>query len=142
SFTLTNAPVGSSVPLVIQVGKWRRQVTINVAACQDNAQADKSLALPSTVVGPNDSMPQIAVSTGGLDTLECLMTRIGLPGSEIVAGPGGTGHVHVFQGGMGTSSPMGTGSGGAESPPMTAAPASYSSLWDSQAHLMPYDIVL
>jgi hypothetical protein len=142
SFTLKNAPVGSSVPLVFQVGKWRRQVNINVTACQDNAQADKSLSLPSSITDPNDSMPQVAVSTGGLDTLECLMMRVGLPATELVAGAGGTGHVHVFVGGMGDNSPMGTGSGGAEEPPMSGAPASYSSLWDKQADLMPYDIVL
>ena len=71
TFTLSNVPVGSSVPLVIQVGKWRRQVTINVAACQDNAQADKSLAFLGTIPAgdPNDNMPDIAVSTGGCDTL-------------------------------------------------------------------------
>jgi len=97
SFTLTNAPVGKNVPLVIQVGKWRRLFHINVSACTDNAQADKSLLLPSTVAAgdTNDNMPEIAVSTGSADTLECLMSRIGLPASEYVAGAGGTGHVHV-----------------------------------------------
>jgi len=147
SFTLKNAPVGSSVPLVIQIGKWRRQVTIPVTACKANAQADRSLKLPSTLTDPNDSMPQIAISTGAFDTLECLMRRIGLPTSEYVAGAGGTGHVHIFSGGMpaGTADAGahgGTGSGQAESPPMTGAPASWVSLWDSQADLMPYDIVL
>ena len=136
SFKITNAPVGSSVPLVFQVGKWRKEVMINVTACQDNAQPDKSLAFPGTLVGagPNDSMPDIAVSTGGADTLECLLLRMGIPASEYVAGAGATGHVHVFSGGGGVSSP--------ENPPMTGAPTSSASLWDSQAHLMPYDIVL
>ena len=123
SFKITNAPVGSQVPLVFQ----------------DNAQPDKSLAFPGTLAGagPNDNMPDIAVSTGGADTLECLMTRMGIPGSEYVAGAGGTGHVHVFSGGS-----NGGQGGSPEANPMPGAPGSNTALWDSQAHLMPYDILL
>jgi hypothetical protein len=143
TFTLGNAPVGAQVPLVLQVGKWRREITIVVTACHDNAQPDKSLALPGTLVGagPNDSMPEIAVSTGSADTLECLFQRIGIPASEYVNGAGGSGHVHIFSGG-------GTGGGGGGSAvgrpevPGWGAPASDTALWDSQAHLMPYDLVL
>jgi hypothetical protein len=141
SFKLDNAPVGSSVPLVIQVGKWRRQFNIAVSSCKDNPQPGTMLSLPATVSMPNDSMPNIAVSTGGADTLECLMHRIGLPTTEYVAGAGGTGHVHVFSGGK-----NGGGGGGMvgqpEQPSMTGAPPSNTSLWASQADLMPYDIVL
>jgi hypothetical protein len=145
SFKLTNAPVGNAVPLVLQVGKWRKLVTIPVTACQDNAQADKTLALPGTIPAgdTNDNMPDIAVSTGLADTLECLMTRMGLPTSEYVAGAGGTGHVHVFSGGQpGPITSINYLMGKAEEPPMTGAPASYTALWDSQADLMPYDVTL
>ncbi len=141
SFTLTNVPVGNGVPLVLQIGKWRRSVKINVTGCQANAQPDKSLTLPSTVAaGSDDNLPDIAVSTGAADTLECLMARIGLPSSEYVAGAGGSGHIHVFSGG----DPNSTGGDGQIETPgwSSTAPASYSSLWDSQAHLMPYDILL
>jgi hypothetical protein len=138
SFTLTNAPAGTDVPLVLQVGKWRRSLHINVTACQANAQPNKSLRLPDTVAaGSDDNMPDIAVSTGSADTLECLMHRIGLPASEYVAGAGGAGHIHVFSGGTTT------GVGGTpEAPPMPGAPASNASLWSSQAQLMPFDITL
>ena len=146
SFKITNAPVGSAVPLVMQIGKWRKQVTINVAACTDNKQAMGSLKLPGTVAAGdiNDNMPDIAVSTGSADTLECLMQRIGLPASEYSAGAGGAGHVHIFSGG----SPGGGGGGGGrvgrpENPGWAGtAPESDTTLWDSQAHLMPYDILL
>jgi len=147
TFTLSNVPVGTSVPLVLQVGKWRKQINIDVKACQPNPQPDKSLGLPSAVAAGDTitSMPDIAVSTGGADTLECLMTRIGLPSTEYVAGTGTTGHVHVFRGG----DPGGGGKGGGQIGKQEAAsttlgtePESDTSLWDTPAHLMPYDIVL
>jgi hypothetical protein len=144
SFQLTGAPAGSAVPLVLQIGKWRRLVTIHVTACQDNPQADKSLALPGTVApGDTDNnMPDIAVSTGYADSLECLMLRMGVPASEYVAGTG-TGHVHVYSGGQPGTAPPGTASiGYPEAHPMPGAPESDKNLWDSPAHLMPYDITL
>jgi hypothetical protein len=144
SFKLTNAPAGSAVPLVLQIGKWRRVVKIKVAGCQDNPQADKSLALPGTVpaADTDDNMPDIAVSTGSADSLECLMLRMGIPASEYVAGPGGTGHVHVYSGGQpGVSVPT-EAVGYPEAHPMPGAPESDTNLWDSPAHLMPYDITL
>lgn len=139
SFKLKNAPVGAAVQVVAQVGKWRRQVTMNVASCQDNAAP--TLRFPSTVTAEetNDNIPDIAVSTGNADTLECLMTRIGLPASEYVAGASGTGHVHVFSGGIANDN---SNVGSAEDPPMPGAPASDQSLWDSPDHMMPYDLVL
>ncbi len=145
-FTLANAPVGTNVQLVLQVGKWRHVVDIEVTACQDNPQAGKSLALNATVAsGSDDSMPDIAVSTGGADTLECLMKRIGLPDSEYVAGTATTGHVHLYLGGDPNSPYHGTQTGGnptRELAPMPGAPESDTNLWDTSAHLMPYDILL
>jgi hypothetical protein len=141
TFTISNAPVGSAVPLVLQVGKWRRVLHVPVTACQPNAQKDKSLTLPATVTaGSEDNMPDIAISTGSADTLECLLARIGLPASEYVPGAGGSGHVHIFSGGdpMGTNQNVGT----PENPAMAGAPQSNLSLWDSADHLMPYDITL
>ena len=149
TFTLTNVPVGSQVPLVLQIGKWRRQVSIDVSACAANAQPDTSLSLPGTIPAgdTNDNMPDIAVSTGEADSLECLMIRVGIPASEYVAGAGTTGHVHVFSGGN-TGGNKGGGNKGTgqvgkpENNPMPGAPQSDTALWDSQADLMPYDILL
>jgi hypothetical protein len=143
SFKLLNAPVGN-VPLVIQVGKWRRQFMVQTTACMDTALPNKMLTLPGTVPAgdTNTSMPQISVTTGSADTLECLMLRIGLPPSEYVAGPGGSGHVHLYAGGNPSG---GGGMGGPGRPEMGtigALPAADTNLWDSQAHMMPYDITL
>jgi hypothetical protein len=143
SFTLTNVPSGKGVPLVLQVGKWRRSLHVDVASCQPNPQPDTSLTLPSTVPAgdTDDNMPDIAVSTGVADTLECLMMRIGLPASELVAGASTAGHVHVFAGGQ----PGGTGDhtiGRPELPAFAGAPTSFTDLWATQAQLMAYDVTL
>jgi len=152
NFTLTNVPLGAKVPLVLQIGKWRRSLTINVAtSCGDNPQTGTSLTLPGTVAAgdTDDNMPDIAVSTGSADTLECLLLRIGVSASEYVPGTSTAGHVHVFSGGStggGGGGGFGGGGGGqvgrAESKPMANAPVSSTSLWDTQAHLMPFDVVL
>jgi hypothetical protein len=145
TFVIEDAPVGRDVPLVLQIGKWRRQVNIDVQACRNNPQADRSLSLPGSVRAGNttDNMPDIAVSTGSADSLECLLTRIGLPSTEYVAGagPGNGGHIHVFSGGdpaASNTSMVGT----PESTPMQGAPPSHTSLWDSVEHMMPYDVTL
>lgn len=145
SFTLKNAPAGAQVPLVLQVGKWRRVVKISVTGCQANAQTDGTLTLPGTVApgDTDDNMPDIAVSTGHADDLECLMLRIGLPASEYVAGAATTGHIHVFAGGDPSGSKGGqTTPGAPETPAMPGAPPSHTDLWASQAQLMPYDLTL
>jgi hypothetical protein len=96
-------------------------------------------------------MPQIAVSTGMLDSLECLLLRVGVDASEFVAGNATTGHVHIFLGGQPGSQgdtlgacggATGTSVGGSETGVMPNEPASYQALWDSTAHLMQYDMVL
>jgi hypothetical protein len=158
SFKLTNVPVGSNVPLVAQVGKWRRVLHVNVTACENNAQT-ANITLPGTVAAgdTDDNMPDIAVSTGSADTLECLLVRIGVSPSEYVPGNSMAGHVHIFSGGeaagMGTGGHGGHGGmggaggkvGGQEATLMSGAPNSYdatSGLWTTQSQLMPYDVVL
>ena len=131
-FTLKDVPDGANIPLVIQIGKWRRQITIaNVGQCVDNPQADHSLRFPKN--SQEGDIPNIAISTGGSDSLECLLHRVGLDSTEYRGGPGGAGHLHIFQGGGGF------GGGPNTSPP---GPASSTGLWSSKAELAKYDIVL
>ena len=132
-FTLQNVPSQSSVPLVLQVGKWRTQLTPAITPCQANALPDKSLTLPKNhSVG---DIPQIAISTGSADSLECLLLRVGLDPAEYVGGAGGPNHIHIFQGG-GTTALDGVAPN--TTPP---GPASSTGLWASQADLMAYDMV-
>jgi hypothetical protein len=143
-FTLSGVPAGTH-ELVLQIGKWRRVVHgVDVVPCTDNAQPDKSLALPGTVPAgdTDDNMPDIAVSTGFADTLECLMLRMGVPASEYVAGSSMAGHIHIFAGGEPGGMSGNHCIGWPQTPAFPGAPPSYTNLWANQAQLMPYDITL
>src|SRR5262249_49350022 len=67
TFVLSNVPVGDDVPLVIQIGKWRRKVVLpRVEPCVENAvKGSDLLRLPRTRA--EGDIPQIAVATGALD---------------------------------------------------------------------------
>ncbi len=133
-FTIPNAPDGSNIPLVIQIGKWRRQFTIpSVAPCQDTALPDKMLTLPKNQ--SEGDIPAIGIATGAADSMECLLLRIGVDESEYGGGAGGQGRIHIFQG-------MNSNSGNAGANTTPAAPVASQSMWDSQADLMNYDIAI
>jgi hypothetical protein len=131
-FRLTRSSTGSAIPsgtvtLVVQTGKWRMQYSIaNVTACADNPQPDKSLRLPRN--GTEGDLPDIAISTGAADSLECLPLRVGVDAAEYVSGSAATGHIHIFKGNGATVA------GG--------SPASYTALWSSTAQLSANDVVL
>ena len=94
-----------NVPIVFQVGKWRREVTIpTVAACADTPLTDANLTrLPRTKTEGN--IPRIAVTTGAADALECFVRRIGIADTEFTSDTG-RGRVHLYAGGDGTNSFM------------------------------------
>src|SRR6185503_4784509 len=69
-FTLTGVPAGTGIPLIVQLGKWRRQLTINVTACTNNALPAGTVRLPRNKT--EGDIPLTAISTGRVDTLECL----------------------------------------------------------------------
>jgi hypothetical protein len=132
-FKLTNVPVGEMIPLVMQVGKWRRQITVKVEACKDNvynakdsAGQETTLRLPRSKA--EGDLPLIGISTGNSDPLVCLLPRLGIDASEFTA-PSGTGSVQVF-----------TGNGG-NIPGATNNDAE-TYLWDQPASLAKYDMVL
>jgi hypothetical protein len=100
-FTLKGVPTMAGVPVVVQVGKWRKKITFDVtASCAENKITQK-ITLPKN--GSEGDMPQIAVTTGGCDSLECLLTGIGIDTKEFVQGDAAGGHVHLYKGGGGST---------------------------------------
>jgi hypothetical protein len=95
-FTLKNVPVGQNIPVVIQLGRWRRQITIpNVVACTPNALPAAQTRLPKNKT--EGDIPLIAFATGSLDALECIFRQIGVDDSEFTNGSG-NGRIHIYTG--------------------------------------------
>ena len=96
TFTLTNVPAGANVPIVIQLGRWRRQFTFNVPACATTAIG--ALNLPRNQSEGN--IPLTAISTGSVDALECVLLKMGVDQAEFTADTvaGGTGRVQIYAG--------------------------------------------
>ncbi len=139
NFKLDNMPVGNNIPVVIQIGRWRRQITVSTTKCADTAVSALLTHLPQNQ--SQGDIPLIALSTGGFDSLECLLRKIGISDSEFT-NPGGGGRVNLYAG-----QPQGLGG----QQKQYNAPSKYSSgtafpdaatLWASKASLMRYNVLL
>jgi hypothetical protein len=127
SFVLRDVPAGKDIPLVIQVGRWRRQVKIaQVAPCADTALDAELTRLPRTKAEGN--IPHMAIATGTYDPFECTLRKIGIADSEFGA-PGGDARVQFY--------PF----GGARIPGAPATPGG-AALASSLPTLSQYDIAL
>jgi hypothetical protein len=94
-FTISNAPTGTGIPLVVQLGKWRRQITIDVPnACGDNPLADGTVRLPRNKSEGN--IPLTAVTTGQVDALECVLRKMGIDANEFTL-PTGDGRIRIYR---------------------------------------------
>ncbi|MBL9039302.1 MAG: hypothetical protein JNG84_12360 [Archangium sp.] len=83
TFSLSNVPcnVDGGVPLVIQLGRWRRQITVpSPACCSTTALTAAQTRLPRRQAEghPNDNIPLIAVVTGDADTIENVLPKVGI----------------------------------------------------------------
>jgi hypothetical protein len=142
-FTLTKGPndpwgvpTGKNIPLVLQAGKWRRQLVIpQVDACApvdlDTLLGKDKLRLPRN--GTEGDMPLIAF-TSGCDPAECFLRHVGIDAGEFVA-PGGNGHVHFYTGRDDQTSTSASSVAGGNTFAQTYQ------WWTNQANLLKYDIV-
>jgi hypothetical protein len=125
NFRLTDVPAGDNIPLVIQIGRWRKQITIpHVDACNETRVAPTLTHLPRNQ--SEGDIPHMAIATGAVDPLECVLRKIGIDDGEFTP-PSGSGRIHYYV------------SNGAQM--RTPAPAA-GDLWNSVDALKRYDMVL
>lgn len=111
AFTIEKyVPVGQEFTLVVKAGKFRRAARVTVpesAACTDvalpTALPDNPTRLPRHASdGEFVHLPRIAISTGQIDAMECVFSKMGLADDEF-GDPGADGstaaHVHLYRGG-------------------------------------------
>jgi hypothetical protein len=130
-------PAGQNIPIVLQAGKWRRQLVIpQVTPCAGN-NLDTLLGPDKMRLPKNSSegdMPLIAF-TSGCDPAECFLRHIGIADSEFVPPGSPKGHVQFYTGqdvGLSGSASMVTGGNTFQN--------TYQ-WWTSAANLANYDIV-
>jgi hypothetical protein len=143
SFALTGAPAGSQIPIVLQLGRWRREVFVNVSPCVDNALTPDQTRMPRKQgeTSPYDNIPLTAISTGDVDALECVLRKMGIDDSQFgnptsPAYKSGGPRIQLYVGNPSSSS---LASGGAAYDGSTPTEAS---LYKSAATLEQYDQVL
>jgi hypothetical protein len=132
-FQLLDVPSGEQLQLVVQTGKWQRTTTLEgVVACQDNLVDEDDTRLPRK--SSEGNLPSIALISGGEDTLECLLRKLGIDDSEFGYGSS-LERVQLFsaKGGMTALSAPKEGSG-----TLTAG----KDLWVSAEDLSAFDLVI
>jgi hypothetical protein len=94
TFTLKGVPTGTAVPVVIQLGRWRRQFTVSIPnSCAANGIPGGTFTMPQDHT--QGDLPRIAIVTGAWDPVECALLDMGISQSEFTD-PGGTGYINLY----------------------------------------------
>lgn len=124
-FVLEDVPAGADVPLVIQIGRWRRQVVVpSVGKCVSTSVDKELTRLPRNKA--EGDIPKIAITTGNADSLECFVRKLGIDAAEM-SNPSGTGRIHLYRGNGAT---------------IDASTPAANALWDDADALKSYDMVI
>ena len=128
SFTIGNMPVGANIPLVIVSGRWRRQMVIpSVAACTNTALPNDFAVMPKNQ--SRGDIPKIAIATGSVDQVECVLRKVGIDDTEFTDASG-SGRINLF---------LGNHASGAR---VDASTPSETSLMGSSSVLNQYDVLM
>ncbi len=103
TFTLTGIPENASYTVVIQAGKWQRQFSETVGAVPLTGLV---LNMPANHTQGN--IPMIAIVTGRVDGVECVLRDMGISDTEFTddtgsVNPGGYIHLYTGDGGPGAA---------------------------------------
>jgi hypothetical protein len=133
-FTIKDVPVEDGLDVVVQLGKWRRQIKIPAVARCANTAVDATLThLPKN--RSEGDIPRIAITTGGADPLQCLLRKIGLDDAEFGVA-GSDARVHLYKGGGVDALTASNQFEGGDTFPAA------NDLWSTKAELKKYDVVL
>lgn len=136
SFSLSGVPAGTNIPLVIQLGRWRRVITVpNVPPCASTTVDASLTRLPSRqdMGSTLDSIPLMASLTGRVDAIECVIRKMGVEDSQF-SNAGGKGRIQFYRD-NGASCTTGGGS-------CTGTTPNYSQLTATQATVDQYDALI
>ena len=141
-----NIPVGTEFLLVVKAGKFRRAVTLTVpddGACATNSLPttlpDSPTRLPRDMSdGLAVNIPHIAITTGSIDAIECVFSKMGLADAEF-GNPGTDGsaaeRIHLYRGG-------GDGDGDPGGAVIDTDTPQDSEFYSDSARMLGYDIVV
>jgi hypothetical protein len=104
NFRLEGVPVGKGLPLIIQIGRWRRRFSVDIpTSCAANVVTGTGaggttisggvLTMPKNKAQGN--IPKTAIVTGLGDPIECVFLKMGIDKTEFTD-PGKGGRVEMY----------------------------------------------
>lgn len=105
SFTVTGVAPGPNTRIVVQSGRWRREVSLNVPACQTTNVPAGTLRMPKNRT--EGDIPKTALVLGDQETLECMFRKMGIDATDIGprTGPADAKRIQLWQTNGMTTSP-------------------------------------